>query len=93
MVDSIVALGVDSIKLPHPRGEVAPGGFDEEVVVVIHQAVSMTEQVMPLRYRGEDIQKCLSIMIIVKYRLPSVPSGGHMVEGSWKLNSKRPCHI
>jgi hypothetical protein len=43
MVSSVIALRVDSVKLPHATGEIPIGCLDDEVIVIRHQGVGMAE--------------------------------------------------
>ena len=48
----IEALGIDAIQLPHPRGQIALGRLDEQVVVVVHQTVGMAQPLGARHHRG-----------------------------------------
>jgi hypothetical protein len=38
---AIEALRVDPVQLPHALGEIAVRGFDQEMIVVVHQTIGM----------------------------------------------------
>jgi len=46
-VPSIESLGVNSIEVPHPPAEIALRGFDNQMIVIIHQAIGVAEPVEP----------------------------------------------
>ena len=45
-VSSVKVLGIDSIQLPHPSGYIPLGSLDDEMVVVVHETVGMTDPVV-----------------------------------------------
>ena len=45
VVPEVKHLRVVAVELPHPPGQVSLGGFDEKVVMIAHQTVSMTEPI------------------------------------------------
>jgi hypothetical protein len=38
---AIKTLGVDSVQLPHTPGEITFWGFDQQMIVVVHQTIGM----------------------------------------------------
>jgi hypothetical protein len=43
----IESLGIDTIQLPHPHGNISIGGLNEEMVMILHQTVGMANPVIP----------------------------------------------
>jgi hypothetical protein len=43
----IESLGIDTIQLPHPHGNISIGGLNEEMVIILHQTVGMANPVIP----------------------------------------------
>ena len=60
----IKKLRIDAVQLPHTQGEIAVRRFDQEVIVVVHQAVSMTEPVIPLIDVLEGVQKVDAVLVV-----------------------------
>ena len=52
LVSSVKVLGIDSVQLPHPSGYIPLGCLDDEMVVVVHKTVGMTEPVVSSDGRG-----------------------------------------
>jgi hypothetical protein len=48
VVSSAVSLGIDAIDLPHPSGEIGVRCFNQDVIVVIHEAIGMAEPIIAL---------------------------------------------
>jgi hypothetical protein len=81
-VPPIEGLGVEAVELPHPEGQVRPGGLDKEVVVVVHQAVGVAEPAIPGDDVREGADKYLTVLMVPKDPLPGIPPGGEMVDGT-----------
>jgi hypothetical protein len=61
--------------------------FDNEMVMVVHQAIGVAEPIIADSNALEGIEECLTVMIIAKYGFPLIPPTGDMIYGSWKLYS------
>jgi len=72
--------------------EVAPGGFQEEMVVVRHQTETMNAGPVPFGSRIQVAQKPLIILLGPKDGPPLIAPGGDVIEGTWIFNSERPSH-
>jgi len=58
----IEPLRVDTVELTHPPREIGVGCLDEEVIVVCHKAIGMTDPVVPCKqhqYRHEPLGQSL----------------------------------
>lgn len=53
-VSSVVNLSVAAIELPHAEREVQLRGFNQEMVVVVHQAMGMTQPAIPIDHRASS---------------------------------------
>ena len=73
-------LRVDTIELPHAEGQIAFGGLDEKVVMVGHEAIGVTDPIIPFVDMLKGIQKNFPVMIIFKDRFLLVPAGSDMVD-------------
>ena len=76
----IKKLCIDPIQLSHTQGEVAIRRFDQEVIVVVHQAVSMTEPVIPLIDVLERVQEVDAVLVALEDGLSFVAPGGNVVD-------------
>jgi len=83
VVPLVECLGVNPIQLSHASGEVAFGGFNQKVKVVIHEAIGMAEPVVALADLVEDEKKVLPILIIPVDGLLFVSPGGDMIYSTW----------
>jgi hypothetical protein len=73
-IPPIELLTVDAIQLSESTGDVGLGGFQEQMIVVPHEAVRVTAHAPTLYDRLKNVQEGHAIDIIEKDRLPSVAS-------------------
>ncbi len=88
----IEALSIDAIELAHACGEVAVGGFDEQVVVVTHLTVGVADPVEAFADVPQHIQPQIPIFLFEVDILPPVATLGDVVEGTGKLYAQRSAH-
>ena len=91
-VPFIEELCVDTVKLPHAGGEISVGSLDEEVIVVGHEAVGVTDPIVAFIDMLEGIEKFLAVLIVFKNRFLLVTAGGHMIDRAGVFNAKRTSH-
>ena len=75
-VFSIEGLRVGSVQLPHSGRKVSIRSFDEQMVVVGHQAVGMTDPMEVLDSCSQPFQKIGSVVIIGENILPCIATTG-----------------
>lgn len=71
---SIEGLGVDPVELLHPSREICVRRLYQQVVMIGHQAIGITDPTKTIDHVREDIKKAQPIVIIEKDRLPSIAS-------------------
>jgi hypothetical protein len=71
-MSAVEALRVYSVQLPHSKTEVWIRCFDDDVIVVVHEAVSMTQPMVFFHYGSENIQKNASICILQENFSPGI---------------------
>ena len=84
---AIEALRVDPVQLPHALGEIAVRGFDQEMIVVVHQTIGMHCLVKVEDDLWQHAQKQTPVLLAQENRLPPIPAGGHMIQATGKLDS------
>jgi len=62
-VDSIEALGVDPIQLPHAGREVGLRGLHQQVVMIGHQAVGMADPVKTTKDLLKNLEPTNEILV------------------------------
>ena len=88
----IEKLRVHAIELPHAKRKIAFRCFDQEMVVVRHEAICMTDPIIPFIYMLERVEKCFSIMVIFKDSFLFIPTGSHMVDSASIFNTEGARH-
>ena len=71
---------LDSVQVTHPRGEIAFRSYEQKVIVVIHEAVGVTEPVEPPHCLPEDRQNQFSVAIVLEDVRPCVAPRGDMLD-------------
>jgi len=62
------------------------------MVMVIHEAIGVTEPVIAVDHLGEQRQKGRPIGVIGVDGRPRVAATGHMIDGAWKCEAERSRH-
>lgn len=91
-VAPVVPLRVDAVEVAHAEGKVPVRDFEQQVVVVVHQAVGVTEPLIPLDRSSEDCQERVTIVIVLDDRALLVSAGDHMNHCAGRTNAERSRH-
>jgi len=70
----------------------ALGGFDEQMVVVVRQAVGVTTPGEARDYLPQGVQEQIAVGLIAKNRLARVAARGGMIDRTGKFDSQRAGH-
>jgi hypothetical protein len=62
------------------------------MVMIVHEAIRMAEPVVAFVDVGEDFEKCLSVLIVLKYRFSVVASAGDVIYGAGVFYAERSGH-
>lgn len=81
-VTIIECLGIYAVELPHTEREIAIRGFDEEVIMVVHETVDVAKPIITLIDMGEGLEECLPIRVVFEYRFLFVTAGGDVIDCS-----------
>ena len=54
MMPTVVRLGIAAIQLAHTQRQIGLRRFDQEMIVIVHQAVGMTEPAIAIDDMGEE---------------------------------------
>lgn len=81
-VAPVKRLCVNAAELPHAQRKIAVGSFDNDMVVIVHQAVSMTCPIIPVIYFTKYVQKRFPVDIIPENRF-FVPAAGYVINSAW----------
>ena len=92
LMSPVVVLGVHAVELSHPFREVCLRSFDDQVVVIVHEAVSVTEPPKPVPDAGEKIEEITPVLVSLEDLLTGVSSTGHMIDGARVFDAERTSH-
>src|SRR5262249_17353123 len=92
VMTSVVVLRIETVGLPHPVRQIALRRFNQEVVMVIHEAIRVAEPMIPLDDVGEEGKKALSVCIIRVNGRARVAAAGYMIQSARKFETQRSCH-
>jgi hypothetical protein len=92
LMSAIESLRVDAVQVAHRYREVRLGCLKEQVIVVAHEAVRMTEDAITSRGGGQHDEKDRAIVVVLKNELPVVSASHHVVDPAGKLQAERSRH-
>jgi hypothetical protein len=72
-------LSVNSVQLPHAEGKISIRRFDQEMVMIIHKAVGVTDPMVAFDDVLDGIEEFGPILIVSEDRLLLVAPGGDMI--------------
>jgi len=76
----------------HASGEVSLRRFQQEVAMIAHEAISMTQPLKALYGFCKHREKGFSIFLVEKDILFGVATANYMINGAFKFNSQWACH-
>jgi hypothetical protein len=85
-VPPVVALGVNTIEMAHPFGQIAFGSFDHQVIIIIHQAIGMAKPAITRNDKGQNFQKALTVVVIRIDRTAAIATRSDMIDSSRIFN-------
>jgi hypothetical protein len=85
-VQAIEVLGVQTIEVPHPGGEVAVWRFHHQMVVIAHQAIGMHHLIEALADNPKHLQPVQAVIVIKIDILTPIPTRGDVIQRAGKLN-------
>jgi hypothetical protein len=91
-VAAVEGLGVNAIELPHAAREVPLWGLEEEVVMVVHEAIGVAAEAVAFHHLGEDFQKREPVLVSEEDGLSGVSPGGDVIQGSRELHPQWSGH-
>jgi len=79
VVSTIEFLCINASKLSHAGGKIGIRGFNQHMVMIVHQAVTVTTPVILLNNIAEDTKKLQSVRVITENRRTCIPSRRQMI--------------
>jgi len=91
-VSPVVIVCIDNVEMAHELGEVAFGGFDEQVKVVAHEDVAVKLYTVNIDRLNEHLDETLSVSVFFEGVIAFVSPAGDMVHCAGILDAKRASH-
>ena len=92
VVPPVERLGVHPVELSHPPGQGGIDRLDQQMVMVRHQAIRVTEPVEPFGRPFQYLEELLPIGIIEKDILIRVTAGSDVIHCTWVFDPQWSCH-
>jgi hypothetical protein len=84
---AIELLRIDAVQLSHPARESGRTSLYQQMIVVGHEAVAVTQPVVPLAHLRKNGEERPSIRIVEIDRLAAVSARGDVIEGAGELKT------
>ena len=81
-----------TVESVHPQRDIGIGGFDEQVIVVRHQAVGVTAPAVDRDHISERRQEYFAVAPLEKDALAAVSTRCYVVKTACNLGSRRTRH-
>lgn len=91
LVPPIEGLSVNAVQMPHPHGKIAVRCLDQEMIVVVHEAISMADPVEAINHAFKQQQKGLPVSGIGKYIGSRVATGHDILRLGILYGEGVPC--
>jgi hypothetical protein len=92
-VPLIESLRVESIQLSHADRKVAIRRLNENVVVIAHEAVSVTDPVVALIDPFKSIKKVFTVLIVLEDGFSLVTAARDVINSAWVFYAEGAYHI
>jgi hypothetical protein len=92
-VPLIESLRVESIQLSHTNTEVAIRSFNENVIVIAHEAVSVTDPIVTYIDPNQSIKKGLAVFVVLENSSPVIAAAGDVINSAWVFYAEGAYHI
>lgn len=92
LVSFVKKLGINPVKLSHAEGKVAIGGFDQEMIVVAHEAVGVAQPVISFVDMLKGVEEVLAVLVVFEDSLFFVAARGNMIHSAGVFYAKGAGH-
>jgi hypothetical protein len=92
IVSPVVVTGIGDVEMAHELGEVAFGGFDEQVEVVGHQDIAVKLYTVDIDRLDEYLDETFSVGVIFIDVIAFVPPAGNVVHCAGILDAESASH-
>jgi hypothetical protein len=83
----IESLRIHTVQLPHAYRKISIGGINEQMVMIVHQAIGVAEPIVPKGNLRNRIEEHLSVLIVPENCFSFVSSARDVIDSSWKFDT------
>ena len=91
-VSTVEPLGIDTVDLAHAARKRRAARLDQQVIMVVHQAIRPQRPVEPFAGAHQAIEEGLPISIVEIDRFARIAARHHVIERTGKFNAKGAGH-
>jgi hypothetical protein len=91
-VSAIEALCKYSVKLAHADRKIGLGCLNQQVIMIRHQTIRMTDPAVARYDMSEGLKKQLAVAVVEKDLLARITPTSQMINCAGKFQPKWPCH-
>ncbi len=73
-------LRIDAVQLAHTERKIAFRGLDKKMVMVCHEAIRMTDPIVPLVDVLDRVQEVFAVLVVFEYGLFLVATGCYVID-------------
>ncbi len=88
----IKKLSVNPVQLPHSQGEIAVRRLDQDVIVVAHQTIGMTEPIIPFVDMLKRVKEVDAVLVVSENGLLFIAAGREVINRAGVLYTEGASH-
>jgi hypothetical protein len=88
----VEALRIRGVQPSHASREIGLRRFDQEMIVIAHEAVRVKAPSLLPNLAREERKKALPIVVIAEDHLTLIASGGQVIQGPCVFQTELSCH-
>ena len=92
LMATVIRLRIAAIELAHAEGQIRLRRFEEQMIVVIHEAIDVTEPAIPIDHMSQEGQKRGAITVICHNVVPSIAATRDVVDGPREFQTQWTCY-
>ena len=83
---------LDTVDPAHASRQIGLGCLDQQVIVVVHEAVSVAEPVEAADDKAGKVEKGAPVSVVAEDAMAGIPPGSNMVKSAWILRAEWTSH-
>jgi len=89
---AVEKLGIHAVEMPHAAAEIPERRMQQQMVMIVHQAIGVRFDPEPVGKLAEQFEKSLALRVGNEYVLAPRAAIHHVVPRTLKFDSQRPGH-